>query len=452
MCKVSIIIRSKNEERWIGSCLDAIFKQRYQNFEVILVDNNSNDKTLSKAQPYDIKIIEEDSVPFLPGQAINKGIAAASGEFVAIISAHCIPVNEFWLENLLKNFDDETVAGVYGRQEPLSFTNYLDKRDLINIFGLDRKVQRKDPFFHNANSLIRRKVWEELPFDEETLHIEDRIWAKEILGRGYTIVYEPEASVYHYHGINQGRNVSRAKGVVRILESIHDQSTEFSLEGLNITAIIPSRGKSLPINGVSTVERTIKCAKKSRLLSNIVVATDNERTVDLANKTNVSAILRPQRLSLPYISLIQVYQYVLDELAVAGNHPDLLVLLEEKYPFRVGSLIDRMIEGLLHGGYDSVIAATKEFGSLWKPDGDSLVRVDEGMVPSRIKNPLFKGILGLGCVTHPEVIQNGGKLGERVGIIEVDNDIMGFSVKDDMDYMIAELIDSKNKTNKKDSL
>ena len=45
---VSIIIRTKNEERWISQCLDAIFKQTYKNFEIILVDNYSNDKTVEK--------------------------------------------------------------------------------------------------------------------------------------------------------------------------------------------------------------------------------------------------------------------------------------------------------------------------------------------------------------------------------------------------------------------
>ena len=42
--KVSIILRTKNEERWIKSCLDSISKQKYKNFEVIVVDNESDEK------------------------------------------------------------------------------------------------------------------------------------------------------------------------------------------------------------------------------------------------------------------------------------------------------------------------------------------------------------------------------------------------------------------------
>ena len=43
---VSIIIRTKNEERWIASCLNAIYEQDYKNFEIIIVDNESKDNTL----------------------------------------------------------------------------------------------------------------------------------------------------------------------------------------------------------------------------------------------------------------------------------------------------------------------------------------------------------------------------------------------------------------------
>ena len=41
--KVSIIIRTLNEERWIAACLRSVSRQNYQNYEVIVVDNNSTD-------------------------------------------------------------------------------------------------------------------------------------------------------------------------------------------------------------------------------------------------------------------------------------------------------------------------------------------------------------------------------------------------------------------------
>ena len=54
---VSIIVRIKDEEKWITSCLNAIFDQDYKNFEVIIVDNNSSDFSLKRAKKFKVKII-----------------------------------------------------------------------------------------------------------------------------------------------------------------------------------------------------------------------------------------------------------------------------------------------------------------------------------------------------------------------------------------------------------
>ena len=80
---------------------------------------------------------------------------------------------------------DKKVAGVYGRQEPLSYSTDFDKRDLITVFGLDKKIQVKDPFFHNANSAFLRTTWKKFPFDEKVSNIEDRVWGHQVIKKNY---------------------------------------------------------------------------------------------------------------------------------------------------------------------------------------------------------------------------------------------------------------------------
>ena len=142
---VSVIVRSKNEENWIGDCLQSIRDQSYPNIEIILVDNMSTDKTVAKALEFDITLVNIDK--FLPGLAINDGIRARKGDLIVCISAHCIPTSETWLENLIEPLSDEKIVGVYGRQLPMNFTSAVDKRDLAIVFGLDSRVQKKDGFF-----------------------------------------------------------------------------------------------------------------------------------------------------------------------------------------------------------------------------------------------------------------------------------------------------------------
>ena len=143
--KVSIIIRTKNEERWIEQCLKKIFDQNYDNFEVILVDNNSKDKTLKKAKKFPVKIVKISK--FLPGKAINLGIKKSKGELIVCLSAHCIPINNDWLKRIVHALKDPKVAGVYGRQKPLSYSSDFDKRDLFNLFGPEKKNTKEGYFF-----------------------------------------------------------------------------------------------------------------------------------------------------------------------------------------------------------------------------------------------------------------------------------------------------------------
>jgi glycosyltransferase involved in cell wall biosynthesis len=215
---VSVIVRARNEAEWLGRCLFAIAHQSLGGVETILVDNESTDGTLDIAESYGARIVQLPPEKFSYGRALNTGIAASTGRYVALVSAHCVPRDNYWLASLLGNFQDPLVAGVYGRQEPMPDSSDIDKRDLWTTFGIERRVQRKDYFFHNANSMVRRSVWQRHPFDEELTGVEDRYWAKEVLANGYSVVYEPHASVYHHHGIHQGRDERRAQRVVRVIE------------------------------------------------------------------------------------------------------------------------------------------------------------------------------------------------------------------------------------------
>ena len=227
MMRFSIIIRTKNEEAWIGRCLKSVFNQSETDFEVIIVDSGSVDETISIAQEFPVaKIIRIKR--FLPGEALNIGIKEATGKYVVALSAHCVPVAQNWLKELHDaiTFDSrEEIVAAYGRQIPIESSTPVDKRDLINTFGLDFLVQDKDFFFHNANSIVKREYLLAYPYSDTVTNVEDRIWAKEVIDRGHKIAYTPDAVVYHHHGLNHDNDEFRLQRVTSLIEPLYKSNT-----------------------------------------------------------------------------------------------------------------------------------------------------------------------------------------------------------------------------------
>lgn len=228
MTKISIIIRAKNEEKWLKACLLAIKKQHYDNFEIILIDNQSTDKTVEIAKLFGVsKVVEIDK--YNPSNALNEGVSVAEGNICVFLSAHCVPKNELWLEELVLPIINREVNCSYGRQIPTSQSNPDNSRDLLMTFGKEKIVQHSDIRFHNANSAIKSELIKTYPFDESLTNVEDWHWAAQIVKLGEKIAYIPSASVYHHHGINQhsDEQVSfRALPVSKLLNSAYEQDHE----------------------------------------------------------------------------------------------------------------------------------------------------------------------------------------------------------------------------------
>ena len=142
MDDISIVIRSKNESRWIGHCIQSCLD--YINCpEIIIVDNNSvdqtleivehfqHDPTLPKSKKYtDIKIINISD--YTPGKALNLGVNHTTRKNILIISSHCVLTNFDLedLENKIKKF-----GCIYGSQTPYYCGKRIQKRYIWSHFG-----------------------------------------------------------------------------------------------------------------------------------------------------------------------------------------------------------------------------------------------------------------------------------------------------------------------------
>jgi len=425
MPEISIIVRTKNEERWIAHCLAMLYQQDYPNFEVILVDNASSDNTVQVAKRFPLAaVINIDK--FLPGRALNVGIRASSGRFIVCISAHCIPKNKDWLSCLRRNFDDdEKLAGVYGRQLPLSFTDALDKRDLLTVFGQDRRLQVKDYFFHNANSMLRRNVWDQHPFDEEVSNIEDRVWGKAVINAGFHLAYDPEASVYHHHGLHQGNAPKRAIGVVSIIEQIdrdvlNDLPDSMRPEQANIIAVVPVQGK-LESNSTeyNLLVDTIVSLKRAEYVDNIYLVSSD---ASFAEQLGVLWIDRDTIPSVNEIGADELLQKSFEIIETHGDFPEAVLYVNYDYLDRPEGLFDELIKDAQYKGYDTVFPGFVDYGHYWFINGDGdYVQTDNSMKGRSERQPIFRALYGLGCFSSAALVRSRKLVGGKVGILPISH-------------------------------
>jgi len=208
MFQLSIIIRTKNEEDFIGKTLFSVFHQKGDYpFEVIIIDSGSTDRTLDIAGTYEVKILNISPEEFTYGYALNYGIRESAGEIICLLSAHCIPADEQWLSEMIKPITDGTAHATYGRQIPVKGVNPFEEVSLNKHFPETDIKDGRVPF-SNANCAFIRKMWEKVHFDETLTSWEDYLWYM-LLKDTCTFKYCPEAVVSHTHPFSFSSIVQR---------------------------------------------------------------------------------------------------------------------------------------------------------------------------------------------------------------------------------------------------
>jgi len=421
----SIIIRTKNEEDWIGHCLEAIINQSYKNFEIIIVDNHSSDNTIKIAKSFSVKKIVSIK-KYLPGKSLNAGIRVADGDYLVFISSHCVPKNNHWLKCLLANFNNREIAGVYGRQVPTAFSKANDVRDLYITFGLDKRIQTKDYFFHNANSAIRMKLWQKYPFDEKLTNIEDRAWAKQITEKGYKLIYEPEAEVFHSHGIHQNQKVERVNSTIKIIKSIEKFEDKDFLpksmhpNNIKIASFVPINKKLLNENSKIIID-FLSYLKDVKKIKNRYLLVDSDIQLEKID-SSYDIIQKPLTHSSEKLSLGELLKWSLNELNKKQNFPDYILYLNPDYVYRPKNAVDRLIEEACFKGLDSVVYGYKEYSNyfIYNNENKDYKSFGDNLLDKKEKRPIFKSLYGLGCLTKPKVIRTGKLMNKsNIGIIPV---------------------------------
>jgi len=212
---ISIVILMKNGAQYLHNLVKALSRQVTQeDIEVVVVDSGSTDgsvkllRDLCDLHGVRLELASVAPADFGHGRTRNHAIDMASGDIIAILSQDALPVSDHWLADLVRPFEDEAVAGVFGRQiarqstrpcESLFYelTYPTQKRRIGGSGGTS--FSNLSLFFSNVNGAIRRSLALTFPFRDDLVMSEDQFWGRAVLEEGYSIIYEPDAAVVHSH-------------------------------------------------------------------------------------------------------------------------------------------------------------------------------------------------------------------------------------------------------------
>jgi rhamnosyltransferase len=226
--RVSVAIPTKNGGARFGECLAAIRAQILDRpYEIVVIDSGSTDSTLRYCREFGVRLLEIDPASFNHGLTRNQAIAAAEGEYVALLTHDAVPLGTDWLQRLVDALDETPgAAGAYGQQVMRAdVTPYQRWRleqwaatrqaRVVQQIADGAAFERLTPLeklalvaFDDVNSCIRRRVWETIPFARVEFG-EDIDWGLRVLRAGHAIVYEPRARVEHSHNDSIWRDFKR---------------------------------------------------------------------------------------------------------------------------------------------------------------------------------------------------------------------------------------------------
>ena len=202
---VSVVVRTKNEEKHIGYCIQSL-TDFIGKPEIVIVDNESTDNTIPIINRFEYHNIKKITIPkndYTPGKSLNLGLKNCTEDYVMILSAHC-EIVKFDFDQVKEQLDRNGVGAVLGKQTPIWDGKKISRRYMWSNFGDEPQTnywcESEDRyFFHNAFSMFRTSYLKKYPFDEHYSGKEDRYWANNQIENGFSILYDSEQEVKHHY-------------------------------------------------------------------------------------------------------------------------------------------------------------------------------------------------------------------------------------------------------------
>ncbi|WP_292468262.1 glycosyltransferase family A protein [Methanolobus sp.] len=215
MSQISVVIPLYNKENSIGRTIKSVLSQTYQDFELIIVDDGSRDKSAEIVRSFTdkrIRLIQQENAGV--SVARNTGIEASKAEIIAFLDAddEWLPVFLETIIRLRKKYPD---AGLYGTAYEVHYPGSIVQKTYIANEGerilpsnFGAFVEFGGPIFNSSSFAAPKEVLEEIggyplrvKWSEDTM-----VWGK--IALQFPIAYSPcVCSIYHQYSENNSTGI-----------------------------------------------------------------------------------------------------------------------------------------------------------------------------------------------------------------------------------------------------
>lgn len=199
--RISVILPAYNVGNHLAACLEGLRDQNYPlaDFEVILVDNNSTDRTVEIAQRFDVRVLHETKQGSYAAR--NSALAHARGGIIAFLDPDCRPHRQ-WLSAIEQGMSDPHVQVLLGRRQygdgslPLDLLAGYEAEKIQWILANDAREQ---VFGYTNNMAVRDSLIEQFgPFEERTRGADTRFVRQVADALGCSVIrYAAQMTVDH---------------------------------------------------------------------------------------------------------------------------------------------------------------------------------------------------------------------------------------------------------------
>lgn len=189
--KVSVVIPAYNEEKFIRKALLSIINQKISADEIIVVDNNSRDRTFEIAKSFGVRIIPEKKQGMI--SARNRGFDSAKYDIIARIDAD-VEVPHDWIKRIKRNFEKRRIDALTG---PLLLADVklISKSILPSHIYLEslRAISKGNRYLMGPQMSLTNDIWHKVrdivSLDDKKVH-EDIDLSLKITKIGGVIAYD----------------------------------------------------------------------------------------------------------------------------------------------------------------------------------------------------------------------------------------------------------------------